>query len=131
MELKASAESVYDKSEIDTKLQDVLTQADNRYPTLLTQNLEWTVGSGGDYEDLQTAINEASKYKSISNYKINIVLKSSYIINSTIFFYGDLSFINITAESNSEITVDLSNMSYFYPNEGGMFILINCNSPIF
>lgn len=100
-------------------------------PKLLTENLTWEVGSDGDYEDLQTAINEASKYKSISNYKINIVLKSSYIINSTIFFYGDLSFINITAESNSEITVNLSNMSYFYPNEGGMFILINCNSPVF
>ncbi|HFU5770852.1 TPA: coiled-coil domain-containing protein [Campylobacter jejuni] len=103
----------------------------NKKAKLLTENLTWNVGSGGDYEDLQTAINEASKYKSVSNYKINIVLKSSYIINSTIFFYGDLSFINITAEGNSEITVNLSNMSYFYLNEGGMFILVNCNSPVF
>ncbi|EFS7927416.1 hypothetical protein HW053_001498, partial [Campylobacter jejuni] len=107
-----------DLGALEDEVAGLITTLNTKTPKLLTESLTWEVGSGGDYEDLQTAINEASKYKSISNYKINIVLKSSYIINSTIFFYGDLSFINITAESNSEITVNLSNMSYFYPNEG-------------
>ncbi|EGD3527768.1 hypothetical protein H6Y32_001597 [Campylobacter coli] len=44
---------------------------------LLTKNLIWNVGSGGDYEDLQTAINEASKYINFSNYTITIKLKNS------------------------------------------------------
>ncbi|EOI2182924.1 coiled-coil domain-containing protein [Campylobacter jejuni] len=130
-ELKESVSTQGEKITALEQAKESITANLNKKSKLLTENLTWTVGSGGDYEDLQTAINEASKYKSISNYKINIFLKSSYIINSTIFFYGDLSFINITAESNSEITVNLSNMSYFYPNEGGMFILINCNSPFF
>ncbi|HFP7723706.1 TPA: hypothetical protein ACHD26_000320 [Campylobacter jejuni] len=36
---------------------------------LLTENLTWNVGSGGDYEDLQIAINEASKYIPIDEKK--------------------------------------------------------------
>ncbi|EIS5115218.1 hypothetical protein LZ197_001134 [Campylobacter coli] len=46
-------------------------------PKLLTKNLIWNVGSGGDYEDLQTAINEASKYINFSNDTITIKLKNS------------------------------------------------------
>ncbi|WP_193551032.1 hypothetical protein, partial [Campylobacter jejuni] len=126
-ELKASAESVYDKSEIDTKLQDVLTQADNRYPTLLTQNLEWTVGTGGDFTDLQDAITEASKYIGMKDRYIFIKIKNGYTLsrnltinglNCTLFIQGengktdelilqgndvDLMFITITQNSQEVI----------------------------
>ncbi|MFY4691435.1 hypothetical protein ACOTVD_10390, partial [Campylobacter jejuni] len=33
---------------------------------LLTQNLEWSVGAGGDFSNLQDALNEALKYIVIS-----------------------------------------------------------------
>ncbi|HHI9584980.1 TPA: hypothetical protein ACQCWR_001899 [Campylobacter jejuni] len=96
MELKASAESVYDKSEIDTKLQDVLTQADNRYSILLTQNLEWTVGEGGDYEDLQTAINEASKLIPLNGSILTIKLLEDINISQYLRIIAkDLRFLNI------------------------------------
>ncbi|EAH9758553.1 hypothetical protein EY869_08780 [Campylobacter coli] len=51
---------------------------------LLTKNLTWNVGSGGDYEDLQTAINEASKYINFSNYTITIELKNSLSLSGII-----------------------------------------------
>ncbi|EEV5427911.1 hypothetical protein HFM22_000807 [Campylobacter coli] len=51
---------------------------------LLTKNLTWNVGSGGDYEDLQTAINEASKYINFSNYTITIELKNSLSLSNRI-----------------------------------------------
>ncbi|EHT2883451.1 hypothetical protein KXJ91_001443 [Campylobacter coli] len=51
---------------------------------LLTKNLTWKVGSGGDYEDLQTAINEASKYINFSNYTITIELKNSLRLSGMI-----------------------------------------------
>ncbi|EDO9415795.1 hypothetical protein G4120_001253 [Campylobacter coli] len=51
---------------------------------LLTKNLNWTVGTGGDYEDLKTAINEASKYINFSNYTITIRLKNSLRLSGLI-----------------------------------------------
>ncbi|WP_193551028.1 hypothetical protein [Campylobacter jejuni] len=113
MELKASAESVYDKSEIDTKLQDVLTQADNRYSTLLTQNLEWTVGSGKEtdthFNTLEKAIIESSKYRPANGYNfISITLKTGWVWDKPISIPtgSDLSFVKIFSESENECVVN-------------------------
>ncbi len=113
MELKASAESVYDKSEIDTKLQDVLTQADNRYSTLLTQKLEWTVGEGGNFENIDDAINEIYKYgKSI--YDITLKIKNGYTITKPTTFYNLPLGVNIVGENgrSDELIIDLNNTAW-------------------
>ncbi|ELH4668577.1 hypothetical protein Q9X44_002107 [Campylobacter coli] len=109
MELKANVGSVYNKSEIDTKLQDVLAQADNRYSTLLTENLEWTVGTGGTHLTLKQALDEACKYKALPSYTITISLKSGYTVNESITYsYVDLGFVTITSENNEEINSSVS-----------------------
>lgn len=53
-------------------------------PKLLTENLTWNIGSGGDYEDLQTAINEASKYVTKNRVFITLNLLQNFSINKTI-----------------------------------------------
>ncbi|HFP7626935.1 TPA: hypothetical protein ACHDU8_001341, partial [Campylobacter jejuni] len=56
----------------------------NKKSKLLTENLTWNVGSGGDYEDLQTAINEASKYVTKNRVFITLNLLQNFSINGTI-----------------------------------------------
>lgn len=53
-------------------------------PKLLTENLTWNIGSGGDYEDLQTALNEASKYVTKNRVFITLNLLQNFSINKTI-----------------------------------------------
>ncbi|EAI6458903.1 hypothetical protein CA563_08540 [Campylobacter coli] len=68
---------------------------------LLTENLTWTVGSGGDYENLTDALNEASKYKNAYLFNINIILKSGYNITKGINFNnGDYSYITLSSEDD-------------------------------
>lgn len=96
----------------------------NKKPKLLTENLTWTVGSGGDYEDLQTAINEASKYLNYGNFTITINLKQGFILSENIILnYKDLSFVKITS-SDSEVSVS-SSLS------GSLFSLSYATFPIF
>ncbi|CBJ94335.1 hypothetical phage protein [Campylobacter phage CPt10] len=93
---KANTNNVYNKSEINTKLQDVLAQADNRYPTLLTQNLEWTVGVGGKFTNLQTAINEAAKFINNKDYILTLKLISNIEANNPIYIRKlNIPFVNI------------------------------------
>lgn len=51
---------------------------------LLTENLTWNIGSGGDYDDLQTALNEASKYVTKNRVYITLNLLQNFSINKTI-----------------------------------------------
>ncbi|EQA3505894.1 hypothetical protein ACX1OY_001674 [Campylobacter jejuni] len=77
---------------------------------LLTGNLTWTVGSGGDYEDLQTAINEASKYLNCGNFTITINLQNNYKISQNIYINNIfLPFVEITSSQN--INIDDSSIS--------------------
>lgn len=86
-----------------------LGQADGRYAQLLTQNLKWTVGTGGTHLTLKQALDEACKYKALPNYTITISLKSGYTVNETIkYSYVDLGFVTITSENNEEINSSVS-----------------------
>ncbi|EAK9907380.1 hypothetical protein AXF82_08415 [Campylobacter coli] len=68
---------------------------------LLTKNLTWTVGSGGDYKNLADALKEACKYVNILNFNITITIKTGYdFANDNIIISGvDLSFVIIDFES--------------------------------
>ncbi|EME3314767.1 hypothetical protein VSW09_001676 [Campylobacter jejuni] len=70
-------------------------------PKLLTKNLTWTVGSGGDYKNLTDALKEACKYVNILNFNITITIKTGYdFANDNIIISGvDLSFVIINFES--------------------------------
>lgn len=122
MELKANVGAVYNKSEIDTKIQDVLTQADNRYTTLLTQNLEWTVGTGGKFTNLNDALGEALKYN-----KSNIIiikLKSGFVFNEKIVF-SNANFNNVIIRSEDDIVKVNPNNAVFSNTSVNYLFLAN------
>ncbi|EDO6940306.1 hypothetical protein FW707_06255 [Campylobacter coli] len=86
-----------------------LGQADGRYGQLLTQNLEWSVGTGGDFTNLQDALNKASSYTPIRNYFITIMLKSGYNGSLSVSLNNvNLGFVKIDAEA------DLKNMQFYF-----------------
>lgn len=61
-----------------------LGQANTLYSKLLTQNLEWTVGTGGEFANLQTAINEAAKFINNKDYILTLKLISNIETNNPI-----------------------------------------------
>lgn len=76
---------------------------------LLTQNLKWTVGTGGDFTNLQDALNKASSYTPIGNYFITIMLKSGYNGSLNVSLNNvNLGFVKIDAEA------DLKNMQFYF-----------------
>lgn len=120
--LSADLSNYYNKSEINTKIQDVLTQADNRYPTLLTQNLEWTVGNGGKFTNLNAALSEALKYN-----KSNIIiikLKSGFVFNEKIVF-SNANFNNVIIRSEDAIVKVNPNNAVFSDTSVNYLFLAN------
>ena len=87
--------------------------ADGRYSILLTQNLEWTIGAGGDYENIEDAINEIYKY-SKSKYIITLKIKNGYTITRPVLINNLPVHINITGENgrSDELIVDLNNTNW-------------------
>ena len=79
---------------------------------LLTKNLTWNVGSGGDFTDLQTAIDEASKYIPIGANKIKITIQQGYVIDKTIYstIFTDTAFVEVTSNS-VEINVEATGLT--------------------
>ncbi|HED5115997.1 TPA: hypothetical protein R4958_001399, partial [Campylobacter jejuni] len=80
---------------------------------LLTQNLEWTIGAGGDYENIEDAINEIYKY-SKSKYIITLKIKNGYTITRPVHINNLPVYINITGENgrSDELIVDLNNTNW-------------------
>lgn len=98
-------------------------------PKLLTENLTWTVGSGGDYENLTDALKEACKYVNILNFNITITIKTGYnFANDNIIISGvDLSFVIIDFESQ----LDCNNSSYclYFNYCKAPYFKLNLNAP--
>ncbi|EOI4543277.1 hypothetical protein ACMT3M_000367 [Campylobacter jejuni] len=80
---------------------------------LLTQKLEWTVGSGGNFENIDDAINEIYKY-SKSMYDVTLKIKNGYTITRPTTFYNLPLGINIVGENgrSDELIVDLDNTAW-------------------
>ncbi|EAH9477322.1 hypothetical protein EYI48_08130 [Campylobacter coli] len=63
---------------------------------LLTENLEWTVGTGGKFTDLQTAISEAAKFIENKDYILTLKLISNIETNNPIYIRKlNIPFVNI------------------------------------
>ncbi|KQH22749.1 hypothetical protein UD08_00095 [Campylobacter coli] len=101
-----------------------LGQADGRYSKILVKNINWTVGTGGNFSKLSDALSEACKYITINDtYKIVITLKSGYKLNEKIKLVNSLaSHITITSQD------DIVNVDYD-PREGYLFTFIGCIAP--
>lgn len=88
-----------------------LGQADGRYAQLLTENLEWSVGVGGKFTNINDALGEASKYLKVHRVTgslITLKLKSGFIFNEKISIVNqDLGYVIIESEDN-EVGINAS-----------------------
>ncbi|EDO9117310.1 hypothetical protein GKB13_08145 [Campylobacter coli] len=99
-----------------------LGQADNRYSKLLTENLEWTVGTGGKFTNLNDALSEALKYNK-SNI-ITIKLKSGFVFNEKIVF-SNANFNNVIIRSEDAIVKVNPNNAVFSDTSVNYLFLSN------
>lgn len=78
---------------------ELISEVNNK-ALLLTENLEWTVGTRGKFTDLRTALNEASRFTAFNSKTLtirfleDITLSSSIIISNKHFGFLILDFNN-------------------------------------
>lgn len=89
---------------------------------ILTQNLEWTVGEGGKFTNLNDALSEALKYNK-SNI-ITIKLKSGFIFNEKIVF-SNANFNNVIISSEDDIVKVNPNNAVFSDTSVSYLFLSN------
>lgn len=91
--------------------EDIITELSEK-AKLLTQKLEWTVGSGGNFEDLQEALLEAAKYFSIG-LKITITIKNGTVLQNNININTcNLGHTIIKSENNHEVQYNGDNIKF-------------------
>ncbi|HFJ2313385.1 TPA: hypothetical protein ACGTOP_001929 [Campylobacter coli] len=78
---------------------------------LLTKNLEWSVGAGGKFTNINDALSEASKYLKVHRVTgslITLKLKSGFVFNEKIHIVNqDLGYVIIESEDN-EVGINAS-----------------------
>lgn len=116
-----------------------LGQADSRYAKLLTENLKWTVGTGGKFTKISDALNEALKYNpskiGYANYPVVLTLKDGFIMDEQIkCICIDLGFVSIETETpgaeviveNSAIQTEIGGFkTAFYASNNGVLPTLN------
>lgn len=122
---------------LESKYSSLVTSS----PKLLTENLTWNVGIGGDYEDLESAINEATKYVS-NNHTITLKVINDLTVANSINISSQVGII-IKSDSKStklNINIDNGNFINYSSNYASNAILnfsnitlnsIKCNSLIY
>ncbi|WP_052521778.1 hypothetical protein [Campylobacter jejuni] len=99
-------------TDLEQAKENIITELSEK-SKLLTQKLEWTVGSGGKFENIDDAINEIYKYgKSI--YDVTLKIKNGYTITKPTTFYNLPLGVNIVGENgkNDELIIDLNNTAW-------------------
>lgn len=92
------------------------------YSKILTQNLEWTVGTGGKFANINDALSEALKYN-----KSNIIvikLKSGFVFNEKIVF-TNANFNNVIIRSEDDIVKVNPNNAVFSDTSTNYLFLSN------
>ncbi|HEC2410319.1 TPA: hypothetical protein R2A53_000470 [Campylobacter jejuni] len=108
-------------TDLEQAKENIITELSEK-SKLLTQKLEWTVGSGGNFENIDDAINEIYKYgKSI--YDVTLKIKNGYTITKPTTFYNLPLGVNIVGENgkNDELIIDLNNTAWL---QFGLYILM-------
>lgn len=99
-------------TDLEQAKENIITELSEK-SKLLTQNLEWTVGEGGNFENIDDAINEIYKYgKSI--YDVTLKIKNGYTITKPTTFYNLPLGVNIVGENgrSDELIIDLNNTAW-------------------
>ncbi|HEF9751003.1 TPA: hypothetical protein SB188_000944 [Campylobacter coli] len=86
-------------TDLEQAKENIITELSEK-AKLLTQSLEWTVGEGGKFTNLNDALSEALKYNK-SNI-ITIKLKSGFVFNEKIVF-SNANFNNVIISSEDDI----------------------------
>ncbi|HGQ6562968.1 TPA: hypothetical protein ACL01D_001771 [Campylobacter jejuni subsp. jejuni] len=112
-ELKESVSTQGEKITALEQAKESITADLNKKSKLLTEKLEWTVGSGGNFENIDDAINEIYKY-SKSIYDVTLKIKNGYTITRPVTIYNLPVQVNITGENgrSDELIVDLNNTNW-------------------
>lgn len=108
-------------TDLEQAKENIITELSEK-SKLLTQKLEWTVGSGGKFENIDDAINEIYKYgKSI--YDVTLKIKNGYTITKPTTFYNLPLGVNIVGENgrSDELIIDLDNTAW---EQFGLYILM-------
>lgn len=108
-------------TDLEQAKENIITELSEK-SKLLTQKLEWTVGSGGKFENIDDAINEIYKYgKSI--YDVTLKIKNGYTITKPTTFYNLPLGVNIVGENgrSDELIIDLNNTAWL---QFGLYILM-------
>ncbi|MDP8533371.1 hypothetical protein RAP94_00850 [Campylobacter coli] len=119
-------------TDLEQAKENIITELSEK-AKLLTQSLEWTVGTGGKFLDLNSAIIEANKYYS-SDLTKTITLKiisNITIDNRVAIFRGGCRVIVTCENSNVVITVNKNNTSpynYTFAGFGFEFRGVNINT---
>ena len=122
-------ENIGGLSSLQTTAKDNLVGAINEVnantPKLLTSNLEWSVGTGGDYTTLQAALEEASRLSPIfinNGIKLVLKLKTGFNWNFKLIIKNvNLNFVELQSEDS------LINIASSVFNGGGILISFeNC-----
>ncbi|HEF3286726.1 TPA: hypothetical protein R9A35_000002 [Campylobacter jejuni] len=108
-------------SQIEQAKESIITELSEK-AKILTQNLEWTVGEGGKFTNLNDALSEALKYNK-SNI-ITIKLKSGFIFNEKIVF-SNASFNNVIISSEDDIVKVNPNNAVFSDTSVSYLFLSN------
>ncbi|EPU1613203.1 hypothetical protein ACVUUU_000142 [Campylobacter coli] len=109
---QAKAEQGEKITALEQAKENIITELSKK-AKLLTKKLEWTVGSGGNFENIDDAINEIYKY-SKSMYDVTLKIKNGYTITRPTTFYNLPLGVNIVGENgrSDELIVDLDNTAW-------------------
>lgn len=108
-------------TDLEQAKENIITELSEK-AKLLTQNLEWTVGTGGKFTNLNDALSEALKYNK-SNI-ITIKLKSGFVFNEKIVF-SNANFSNVIISSEDDIVKVNPNNAVFSDTSVSYLFLSN------
>ncbi|HED5364317.1 TPA: hypothetical protein R5B02_001618 [Campylobacter jejuni] len=118
-----------DLGALEDEVTGLITSLNTKTPKLLTENITWIVGIDGDYEDLEVALKEASKYVK-NGFTITINLKAGFQFSKQILLsYCDLSNVIITSE---EAIINIDSSILTQTQQGvykPLFYFYNCTVP--
>lgn len=108
-------------TDLEQAKENIITELSEK-AKLLTQSLEWTVGEGGKFTNLNDALSEALKYNK-SNI-ITIKLKSGFVFNEKIVF-SNANFNNVIIRSEDDIVKVNPNNAVFSDTSVNYLFLAN------
>ena len=100
-----------------------INEVNNTTSKLLTRNINWSVGTGGNFTDLGSALLEASKYKQTGLFRIVITLLNNLTLSKTVAVPYNLP--NVILDGNN-FRIDIMDKTCFNAyKHNGMLVIKN------